>query len=393
MQHANNLTLLMKVFFIPHINLGTIFWCKVKNFFPNKQVNSKIFCIFAADLLSHRMKILFITPWYPTATDSMSGLFVEKIVQETTRRGADCRVIFSTSLLNMLNEAAALTKVWGKPDLIHLHVVTKQGLLPLLMKRFHGIPYIVTEHWSGYLEENGDYQRRCSRPVVGAIYRWFTRRVITRADAVTAVSDLLKAKMRICGLDNPDFRVIHNVVDSVFTPDGNIPPAEPMSFLHVSCFTDRAKNVTGIIEAARMLNERGVEFTLTMVGDGPDWQATKELSDRYGLETKVRFRGVLQSDEVAREMQRHQCLILFSNFETAAVVLQEAMSMGMRIISTPVGIAHEYKERIRIVRAGDIRGLAKAMQNVNRISDNRIISFSDVGEEYYTLYKEIIKKI
>lgn len=337
------------------------------------------------------MKVLFITPWYPSAIDSMSGLFVEKIVREAEHRGVDCRVICTTGVWSMAKETEKLVKEWGKPDLVHLHVTTKQGLVPLLMKRIWGIPYIVTEHWSGYLPANGDYERQAGRFILGRIYRWMTQKIIRKADVVTAVSDLLRKDMLRCGLDNHDFRVIHNVVDPLFEDDGKTTEADEMTFLHVSCFSDRAKNVKGIIEAARVLSESGVNFRLTMVGEGPDLEETKKLSSSYGLQKYVRFTGVLQSDKVANEMRKHQCLILFSNFETAAVVLQEAMSMGMKIISTPVGIAEEYGTRIKLIPTGDINALADAMANVKKITNTRKISFSKVGEEYFALYQKITK--
>lgn len=337
------------------------------------------------------MKVLFITPWYPSAIDSMSGLFVEKIVREAEHRGADCRMICTTGVWSMAKETEKLVREWGKPDLVHLHVTTKQGLVPLLMKRIWGIPYIVTEHWSGYLPANGDYERQAGRFILGRIYRWMTQKIIRKADVVTAVSDLLRKDMLRCGLDNQDFRVIHNVVDPLFEDDGKATEADEMTFLHVSCFSDRAKNVKGIIEAARVLSENGVNFRLTMVGEGPDMEETKKLSSNYGLQKYVRFTGVLQSDKVADEMRKHQCLILFSNFETAAVVLQEAMSMGMKIISTPVGIAGEYGTRIKLIPTGDINALADAMANVKKITNTRKISFSKVGEEYFALYQKITK--
>lgn len=338
------------------------------------------------------MKVLFVTPWYPSVKDTMSGLFVEKILLEAKRRGIDCRVISSVNFFSFLKEFRMVMKSWEKPDLIHLHVTTKQGILPLLMKKFYGVPYIVTEHWSGYLDENGDYLGLCNRFVIGKIYRWLTRKIISEASIVTAVSELLRRSMRKCGLDNADFRVIHNVVDDVFDNVPDNTDENEMSFLHVSCFSDRAKNVTGIIEAARILRDKGVNFRLTMVGDGPDFDKNKRLAVSYGLNDYVRFAGVLQSAEVANEMSRHKCLILFSNFETAAVVLQEAMSVGMKIISTPVGIAGEYEGRIKTVKPGDCLGLAEAMENVEKIRCKQKISFSNVGDEYFAVYNEIIQR-
>ena len=38
----------------------------------------------------------------------------------------------------------------GKPDLVHLHVPIKAGILALWLKKNYKIPYLVTEHWGIY---------------------------------------------------------------------------------------------------------------------------------------------------------------------------------------------------------------------------------------------------
>ena len=42
------------------------------------------------------------------------------------------------------------------PDLIHVHVAWKAGLFALYLKWKYKIPYVLTEHWTGYYEEAKD---------------------------------------------------------------------------------------------------------------------------------------------------------------------------------------------------------------------------------------------
>ncbi len=40
------------------------------------------------------------------------------------------------------------------PDLVHVQVAMKAGLVALYLKWKYKIPYVLTEHWSGYYEED-----------------------------------------------------------------------------------------------------------------------------------------------------------------------------------------------------------------------------------------------
>ena len=39
------------------------------------------------------------------------------------------------------------------PDLVHVQVALKAGLIALYLKWKYRIPYVLTEHWSGYYPE------------------------------------------------------------------------------------------------------------------------------------------------------------------------------------------------------------------------------------------------
>ena len=41
------------------------------------------------------MKVLYLTPWYPSERDAMAGLFVQKHVEAVQAQGVDVRVIHS----------------------------------------------------------------------------------------------------------------------------------------------------------------------------------------------------------------------------------------------------------------------------------------------------------
>lgn len=343
------------------------------------------------------MKTLFITPWYPTKYDAMSGLFVLRHAEAIITQGIDVHVLYicyNKAVLrpyyentrnngiketifyfpetrNPLTETHHLFNAWkywhsryGLPDIIHLNVLTKQILLPLYLKKRYGIPFVLTEHWSGYLPENGAFSRNR--------FRKFYGKAISQASAVMPVSDTLAQAMTAALPKQTKAPVtIPNVVSDIFYKASEEKACNATKkdkgkfvFLHVSCFDNDAKNTAGIIEAAKKLYSLRHDFSIIMVGTGPDFGSTKALASDGKLTENgtIRFTGELQTAQVAEEMSHADAFILFSNYETAAVVLQEASVMKLPIISTPVGIAPNIISPITGIIDNDIR-----------ISDNGIL--------------------
>ena len=80
-------------------------------------------------------KVLFLTPWYPSEKDAMSGLFVQKHVEAVRAQGVDVRVIFSLTLRDTWRQWKALQRENWTPDVVQLNVIQKQGLLALWLKK------------------------------------------------------------------------------------------------------------------------------------------------------------------------------------------------------------------------------------------------------------------
>lgn len=310
------------------------------------------------------MKVLTITPWYPSKIDSMSGLFVRNFVEETAKTGINQEVFSKVRFIDILKGIIHYSKKKNRPEIVHLHVVTKQGIIALFLQEIYNIPYIITEHWSGYYSKNGSYKQLTSRPIIGCIDRLFIKRVFRKADKVTAVSQQLIERLKELGLIENGI-VLHNIVPDFFVGKEDEREIQNMEFISVTCFDNKAKNLTGIIDAIKMIREK--EFVFTFIGDGHDKDMVMEYAHNQGVDDKVQFVGKLEPQEVARRMRTAGCLILNSNYETACVVLQEALTVGLPIISTPVGIAPEYKEHIEFSEIGNPTMLAEAM---SRFIDN-----------------------
>ena len=284
------------------------------------------------------MKVLFLTPWYPSEKDAMSGLFVQKHVEAVRAQGVDVRVIFSQTIPDTWRQWKALQREGWKPDLVQLNVIQKQGLLAKTI----GVPYIIVEHWSGYLPENGQFSR------MSRFKRDLYRHIANNAERILTVSEPLQKAMQACGIENEHWGTIDNVVDDFFfEPRVKSQESRVKTLLHVSCFDERAKNVKGLLRAAKMLSEKRQDWCLKLVGTGVDYPEVRAYADTLDIPKGcLEWTGELTPQQVADEMHKADALVLSSRYETYGVVLAEAAAAGLPILSTPVGIAEEVADLI-----------------------------------------------
>ena len=288
----------------------------------------------------------------------MSGLFVQKHVEAVRAQGVDVRVIHSQENMDTIRQYRALVDQGWRPDLVQLNVIQKQGLLALALWEKEHIPYIIVEHWSGYLPENGSFLK------MSAWKQRIYRRIARKAGMILTVSERLAQAMRDCGIRNAQWGQIHNVVDDFFFEQITNHKSQitnhksqiinhksqitnHKTLLHVSCFDERAKNVKGLLRAAKMLSEKRQDWRLILVGTGVDYEEVRAYADTLAIpDGLLRWTGELTPREVADEMQRADALVLSSRYETYGVVLAEAVAAGLPILSTPVGIAEEVADLI-----------------------------------------------
>ncbi len=288
------------------------------------------------------MKVLILTPWYPSDTDAMSGLFVQKHVEAVRAQGADVRVIFSQGWRDTWNQWRALEREGWLPDVVQLNVIQKQGLLALWLKRRFAIPYIIIEHWSGYLPENGQFRQMSS------LQKRFYQRIASQAEMILTVSSALQRAMQSNGIEAKSWGSIDNVVDEFFKFSAfSSQHSEKKTLLHVSCFDEKAKNVKGLLRAAKMLSERRQDWSLVLVGTGVDYRDVRAYADALEIpDGLLEWTGELTPRQVAERMHHADALVLSSRYETYGVVLAEAATARLPILSTPVGIAEEVADLI-----------------------------------------------
>jgi glycosyltransferase involved in cell wall biosynthesis len=132
------------------------------------------------------------------------------------------------------------------------------------------------------------------------------------------------------------------------------------------------KGQAGLIQAFASVVRESPELQLKIVGDGPDRDQLRDLSEYLGLQRNVTFAGRCGEEETLERIAKADILILASFMEGLPIVLMEAMAMGTAVIASRVaGIPELVKDRENglLFTPSDWDDLALCMRKI--ISDDQ----------------------
>lgn len=285
----------------------------------------------------------------------------------------------------------------GNPDLVHVNVLTRCGIVALCYKFFKGVPYVITEHWTRYLPGMGNFK--------GLLRKTLTRIVVNHASAVLPVTLNLQVSMEKHGLRNSYYCVIPNVVDTnLFKPAAQPVDQTPKIILHVSCFEDKQKNISGILRVLEKLALNRQDWKCIMVGDGIHFNKLVEYASQLHLKDKfVFFTGLRENNELVELMRLASFQVLFSRFENLPVVIPESFSCGVPFLSTNVGgiSEHLHESLGMLIPSEDEDALLNSIEqmldhperyNKDQIRRYAIDNFSQkvIGEQLRNVYRRVL---
>jgi phosphatidyl-myo-inositol dimannoside synthase len=226
-----------------------------------------------------------------------------------------------------------------------------------LRDRAYGIEVV------GFIRETLETARiRWPLPQIG---EWLTKRAVRRASAASFVTrEALQVRYPTRpGVITASYSSIelpgHAVRDEPREPRHRAPRARIVS---VTGLYQRDKGVDVLLEAARLMRERGRDFTLDVVGDGPLRDELAAAAREAGLGDVVTFVGALPGPPAVMDFLDHgDVYVLPSLSEGLPRALLEAMARGLPCVSTAVGGIPEVLDDEWLVPAGDAAALAEAL--------------------------------
>ena len=281
----------------------------------------------------------------------------------------------------------------GKPGLVHVHVAMKAGLAALWVKRKWKIPFIITEHWTGYHK-----QAMLSVYNYSPVFKRMNKRILKEAALFLPVSKNLGETVKKNFVNIP-YQVVPNVVNTeLFYFKGT--NSAKFRFIHVS-YMNYQKNPEGIFKACSLLQQAGYDFEVLMLGNKDE--RLMLLAKEYKLPDGILFfEAEVPYFEVAVQMQNSSALLLFSRFENLPCVILEALCCGLPVISSRVGGISEIIDETNgiLVESEDTEQLTHAMRqlidNYQKYDRPAIATkvtatynFKKVGRQFVEIYDKL----
>ena len=269
-----------------------------------------------------------VTPYYPDADDSVYPFPVLRYpsVDITKLVGYRAGMPFSPELMGKLEESHF--------DLIHSHCpITSTMLARSLRDRIH-VPLVFTYHTKFDIDIANAIRSRLLQESAARVLV----ENISACDEVWTVSrgagDNLRklgyrGEYRVMpnGVDFPRGRVSDELVAEV-TEGYDLPPELPL-FLFVGRMM-WYKGIRIILDALKLLDQRGEDFRMVFVGSGGDKDEIVAYSSSLGLDGKVFFSEPIRDRVKIRAWYTRADLFLFpSTFDTNGLVVREAAACAL----------------------------------------------------------------
>jgi glycosyltransferase involved in cell wall biosynthesis len=375
------------------------------------------------------LKILFITAWYPTKENPVSGIFIREHAKAVSLSGDEVIVIHSERakthikgpykfsetleegirtirisyfhspfrsvnylfyLWSILRISQKLMGTGFKPEVIHAHIYSA-GVPAVIIGRLYGIPVVISEHWSGFPQKE-----------LTSIEKRMAKFAMNHAQWILPVSRSLQRGIEAYGIKGR-FRIIPNVVDAtLFYPKGKEERhACPKRILFVGSLKP-VKGLPFLLHALARLRQTRDDWHLDIVGDGPARREYETMVEASRLSEKVIFHGMKSKQEVSEFMRKADLFVLPSLAETFGIVAAEALATGVPVLATRCGGPEEFitDEVGRVVSPGSVdtlcEGLNDMLSNLHLYSPDRITQWAygifspeQIGLAIHSIYQTL----
>jgi glycosyltransferase involved in cell wall biosynthesis len=309
---------------------------------------------------STRMRVLTLTPFFPTTSDDAAGCFIAEPLRALEERGIDSCVVAvhplhhhragsngTSPLVTWIRYpcmpsgiglasagaflyAGLVSKIrklhQSQPiDVIHAHAALPCGHAAVLLSRELKIPCLVTVHGLDAFFDNqvhGNAGQWCRR-IAQFVYR--------SASRVICISDKVSEKVVEGAAAQVRTTVVYNSADSqMFSPAS----ADPLSNMILSVGNlIPIKGHELLLRALATVLPRFPLVSCEIIGDGPEHRRLTNLARDLNLVDRVRFLGRQSRKQVAEAMRRCSVFALPSRYEGLGCAYLEAMSTEKPVIA------------------------------------------------------------
>ena len=184
-----------------------------------------------------------------------------------------------------------------------------------------------------------------------------------KADLIHAWGPVMTISMIEANVDMNKVLVLPKGIDlSKFENQNNANPEKICAIVTRSLLPEYRHDI--ILKSFAILNQKGIDFVLTIIGDGTQLSKLKDLAKDLGIENKVNFTGRIPNTELPKLLQQSNIYISMPITEGVSASLFEAMATNCYPIVTDIAgnkswIKH--RENGQLVTVDDYKMLAEEL--------------------------------
>ena len=306
-------------------------------------------------------------------------------VYRTAQNGfGDIPFIREIRLMNTLQKKIEEVIKLEKPDIIHAHSPSLNGISALRAGRKFGIPvvYEVRALWEDAAVDYGTFKDGSLKYRVS---RFIETNLFKKVDALFTICGGLKGEMISRGISDDKITVIPNCVDTGFFStceyDEEIAERFNLRGKTVFGFIGSFYNYEGIdllIDSYLKMLQKKNSARLFLVGDGPGKNALRSKVEKAGLTGHVIFTGKVPHEDIKKYYSVIDVLVYprkkirLTEIVTPLKPL-EAMAMGKVVVGSNVGGIRELISHDKdgfLFEAGDVEGLSRLLVELSMNKEN-----------------------
>lgn len=242
---------------------------------------------------------------------------------------------------------------------IHAHYATHPALLAWVVHRLTGIPYSFTAHAHDIFVRKTMINTKIRDAEFLIAISQYNRNYLAML-----AGEQVKQKIHVvrCGINLNDYRPAARFSDNI----------EMLDILSVGSLQPY-KGQTHLIEACRLLEQRGLNFRCRIVGEGSERRSLENQIAAAGLQTKVTLLGARTQQEVASILATANCYVQPSivtasgKMEGIPVALMEAMASELPVVASNLSGIPElvrHNETGYLVPPGNAQAIADTLQKI-----------------------------
>ncbi|WP_027722594.1 glycosyltransferase family 4 protein [Maridesulfovibrio zosterae] len=263
------------------------------------------------------------------------------------------------SFKHMLQAEFIVEKILPGSDIFHFHAHFAHSPCSVARdaSRLSGLPFSFTAHAKDIYTQKPEK---------------ITAKISEAKFAVTCTGYNCDYLQSIAPEGKPIHKVYHGIDLKLFSSDKKYTSSAPYEIFTVARFTAK-KGLPTVFKALKKLDEKGIDFSYKIVGDGDEREETLALIDKLGLSEKCTWLGAKPHEEVLDLYRKADLFTLgceiAENGDRDGIpnVLAESMAMSVPVVTTTVSGIPELVESGRtglLVEPGDHEAMADAMERI-----------------------------